>query len=228
MEYFQASEEGRSMIQDIELVAVSPLKRTLQTTEIGVLPHLSRSSSRTSTVSGDHSSGTSRVVPIVALPLASERVYLISDHGSSTSSLAKEFPFADFSREFHQFEDEWWFTVRDHSTSNSKEVQCQEREIHSFNSMHQEDYVEWRPNADGQAYTCFGEPDDAFYQRMISLYNWLEAREESVICLVCHWGVLDWLLGADFKNCEVQDVSFHKVRSKVMGLPAMMVDTNQS
>ena len=47
---------------------------------------------------------------------------------------------------------------------------------------------------------------------MMELYKWLESRNENVICLICHWGVLDWLTGKDFKNCEVKEVSFFDIQ----------------
>ena len=195
--YFESSELGKELIGNIELVAVSPMKRALQTAEIGVLPHLSDSNDR---------------IPIVALPLASERLYLVSDLGSSTSYLSERFPFADFTQEFNGFEEEWWFTVKE---GQSKDPSFKKSSVHSFNYIHKDEYVEWRPKDEGQEYACLGEPDEAFQERMVALYRWLEEREERVICLVCHWGVLDWLVGAQFENCEVRDVSFHEIRSHV-------------
>ena len=196
--YFQCTETGKQMIRDIELIAVSPLRRTLQTAEISVLPHLQDSSSI-------------HDIPIVALPLASERVYLMSDHGRSKNILSREFPFADFGQEFDRFEENWWFTVEE----TKKMESGRSEDFHSFASMHIDDYIEWRPNDHNQIYSCHGEPDDLFEQRMIELYNWLDNRDESVICLVCHWGVLDWLTGKDFRNCEVRDISFEDVRTRV-------------
>jgi len=198
-EYFQSTEGGQLMIRDIEMVAVSPLQRTLQTAEIAVLPHLQDDATND--------------IPIVALPLASERVYLMSDHGKCKKSLSQDFPFADFVQEFERFEEDWWFSVE--QTANKKES-GRNQEFHSFASIHIDDYIEWRPNDQNQIYSGHGEPDDLFEQRMMELYKWLENRDESVICLVCHWGVLDWLTGKDFKNCEVRDVSFEDVRMRVL------------
>jgi broad specificity phosphatase PhoE len=197
-DYFQSTEKGKGMICDIELIAVSPLQRTLQTAEIAVLPHVE---------------DTNRDIPIVALPLASERVYLISDHGSCKQSLSVKFPFVDFAQEFDRFGDNWWFSVHEQAAIKTESSLIQE--THSFASMHIDDYKEWRPSDENQTYSCHGEPDDAFEERMLELYKWLEARNESVICLVCHWGVLDWLTGGDFRNCEVRDISFDDVRERV-------------
>mmetsp|Transcript_24049 Transcript_24049/g.35633 ORF Transcript_24049/g.35633 Transcript_24049/m.35633 type:complete len:332 (+) Transcript_24049:79-1074(+) len=200
-DYFQSTDKGKGMIRDIELIAVSPLQRTLQTAEIAVLPYLLED--------------TNRDIPIVALPLASERVYLISDHGSCKQSLTEKFPFVDFTQEFDRFGDNWWFSVHEQTTTIKTEQSSVSQETHSFVSMHIDDYKEWRPSDENQTYSCHGEPDDMFEERMVELYKWLEARNESVICLVCHWGVLDWLTGEDFRNCEVRDISFDDVRARV-------------
>lgn len=53
-----------------------------------------------------------------------------------------------------------------------------------------------------------GEIESAFNKRMVSLYDWLESREETIIALICHWGVLEWLTGYDFDNCEMRVVDF--------------------
>jgi len=47
---------------------------------------------------------------------------------------------------------------------------------------------------------------------MKQLYEWIEEREESTICIVCHWGVLEWLTGERFENCEVRVVDFDDVK----------------
>ena len=65
------------------------------------------------TVSGNDKSGRI-TIPILALPIATERLYLISDLGSSASRLSKRYPFVDFTTEFRRDDDEeeeWWFTV---------------------------------------------------------------------------------------------------------------------
>lgn len=38
---------------------------------------------------------------------------------------------------------------------------------------------------------------------MLKLVEWLRARPEQTIALVCHWGVLNWLTGGrSFENAE--------------------------
>lgn len=224
-EYLQRTEHGRQLIQDIEMIAISPLQRALQTAEIAVLPHFSFRQTTTTLTMDDYKDKNysdcddKRQVPIVALPLASERVYLISDQGSCKVALADKFPFADFSTEFKRFRKDWWFTTTaDNMISDDDMLQSKQEEdyYHSFTFMSMDKYVEWRPNGRGQRYSCHGEPPMMFEERMMALYQWLEAREENVICLVSHWGVMDWLTGEDFDNCEIRDVPFEQIRAKVM------------
>lgn len=228
-DYLQRTEYGRRLIQDIEIIAISPLRRALETAELAVIPHFSSPSS--SVLDGNEdvdvdvngNGNGKKEVPIVALPLASERVYLISDHGSCKRSLAEKYPFADFRTEFKRFRDEWWFTVRERMDSDDDgdvNAAFQTKEggdhtnYHSFTSMSIDNYVEWRPSGRGQKYSCHGEPSMAFEERMMALYKWLEEREENVICLISHWGVMDWLTGEDFDNCEIRDVPFEHIRAK--------------
>ena len=187
--HLEADQQGSEMdlgldqnvIREIDLIACSPLTRALQTTQFSLVPHLEK-----------NISDGSPKVPIVALPLASERVYLISDEGRSTKQLAKHFPFVDFESSIDDSKkDCWWFTYDDESD---------------------DPYTEWRPNGDGQTYACKGEPEADFNIRMTELYDWLEAREEATIALVCHWGVIDWLTGEDFENCEMKVVPFESLK----------------
>ena len=95
---------NQNVIREIDLIACSPLTRALQTTELSLVPHLQKN---------DY--GCPKV-PIVALPLASERVYLISDEGRSTDHLAKQFPCVDFESSIdNSKKDCWWFTYDDES-----------------------------------------------------------------------------------------------------------------
>jgi hypothetical protein len=34
------------------------------------------------------------------------------------------------------------------------------------------------------------------------------------IVVVCHWGIMDWILGIDFDNCELSVVSFRDILPK--------------
>jgi len=166
-----------SSINDWDLVVVSPLTRALQTFEGGLRPHLSKR------------------VPVIALPDASERLYLISDRGKPVEVLKHEFPFVNFEylcgEGGRQSSMEWWYTPEKGS-----------------------DFVEWRPIGDGQKYACLGEPDKEFDERMNRLLHWLERRSEKCIAVVCHWGVIDWMLGQDFDNCEVKRVAFTTLKEQ--------------
>jgi broad specificity phosphatase PhoE len=157
----------------VQLVVVSPLKRALQTAQLGILPHLNTTNT-----------------PFVALPLASERLYLVSDMGSPIPNISPQFPFVDFHTGFEGFpsKDEWWYTHKG------------------------ERYEEWRPCNQGQRYFCRGEPMDHFSRRMEALYDWLHHREESVIALVCHYGVIEHLTGGEeFENCEIAAFPLRKL-----------------
>jgi glucosyl-3-phosphoglycerate phosphatase len=81
-------QDHHDWLQRVELVIVSPLTRTLQTMELGVLPCLSPS------------------VPILAHHDMSERVYTASDTGRPVSELMKEFPHVDFGV---VPSDHWWY-----------------------------------------------------------------------------------------------------------------------
>jgi len=215
-------------VKDIDIIVVSPLTRALQTFEIGVLPHfLVKNNQDGIDQNNDNKRGRNHP-PIITQPLASERVFLVSDLGLSTKELEKKFPFADFTSEFHQFEEEeWWFTVKPSSSISSTEkddqkeqlLQCtkskNKQNIHPFTSIKESEYIEWRPNSNGQIYACLGEPDDQFNARMKAFYDWLYQREENVICVVAHWGVLHWLIGLEFENCEMKDVPFEDVKYHV-------------
>lgn len=168
--------EDCKIIEEIQLIAVSPLTRALQTMEISLYPNLWPGK-----------------VPIIALPQARERVYLISDFGTSTKQLKKQYPVVDFDSEIPiDKSDSWW--ISDYSSNTTT------------------NYKEWRPNNDGQTYVEPGEIESAFNQRMASLYDWLAKREETTIALICHWGVLEWLTGYDFDNCEMRVIDFAEMK----------------
>lgn len=162
-----------SFVHDCELVVTSPLTRAIQTLEIGLKPHLSKS------------------IPIVALPHAAERLYLISDVGKTRSTLESmpNLSHIDFKTGFQDHPEEWWYQPKSSET-----------------------YAEWRPSGKGQRYACPGEPDQAFDCRMQSLVSWLKERPEQKIAVVCHWGVIDWMLDLDFDNCQWREVPFSSLR----------------
>lgn len=196
-------------LKDVDLVVVSPLTRSLQTFEYGLMQHC--------IIMDENSKGGKQLhVPVIATPLASERVYLISDLGLHVNELKNKFPYADFTSEFDKFEEKWWFTVNSNSMSSCHNVNNKgENEKYPFNSMESSKYVEWRPNLEGQTYACYGEPDNQFNQRMIALYEWLDSRTECKICMISHWGVLEYLTGMDFDNCQVKDISFDQIKCHV-------------
>ena len=57
-----------------------------------------------------------------------------------------------------------------------------------------------------------GEPLDAFRERMAALTEWLAGRDEAVIGLTCHWGVLAALTGTSFENNEVRRIPLSELR----------------
>jgi broad specificity phosphatase PhoE len=175
-----------AFVKDCELVVVSPLTRALQTYEIGLKTHFD-----------------GRNVPVVALPEAAERLYLISDVGRSVAELKTSFSYVDFETGFRDRHDDktWWYQA---GTSNAIAE-------------------EWRPVGKGQQYACPGEPMTNFNLRMSRFYAWLEKRPEKNIAVVCHHGVIDWMLNMDFSNCQHRQVWFSSIqpRELVRELPAV-------
>lgn len=175
---------------DLDLIVLSPLTRALQTFELGLRPVLQDCKPK-----------------IVALPLAAERVYLISDHGRIRSELESHWGNdicfdACFRLNNDKLMEEWWFGLDD-------------RRAHPHaipTGVTSKSYEEWRPSSQNQRYACPGEDHESFEKRMRKLYQWLEERPESTIALVCHWGVIDWFLDREFMNCEVGVVPFEEIR----------------
>jgi broad specificity phosphatase PhoE len=77
------SSDQRNILNELELIVVSPLTRALQTMEIGLYPLLK-----------------TRNVPIVAHPDARERLYLCADLGKSRSELKQIYDYVDFDSAF--------------------------------------------------------------------------------------------------------------------------------
>jgi broad specificity phosphatase PhoE len=171
-----------SYTNDLDLVVVSPLSRALQTMEMVLYEHIRE---------------IEKDIPIIALPQAAERVYLISDHGKPRSELKKRYSFVDFDVGFHPAlgdDDPWHF------------IPTQEME---------ENYLEWRPHGEGQVYACLGEHQDAFDRRMSELYHWLQSREEQCIAVVCHAGVIEWMTSGEiFANCELRVMNFKDLQPR--------------
>jgi broad specificity phosphatase PhoE len=178
---FSLSDEESGFLEDLDLVVTSPLTRALQTLEMGLYEHIQ-----------------SRDVPIVAVPQAAERIYLVSDHGKTRTELKGQYSFVDFDSGFdpdHGEDDPWHFVLTEEDAQN---------------------YVEWRPHGEGQVYAGLGEPQHHFDRRMSELYRWLESREESMIAVVCHAGVIDWMLQEIFENCELRVVNFENLKPRAL------------
>lgn len=183
-----------SWTQELDLIVVSPLTRAIQTFELGIQPVLEDPPPL-----------------ILALPLASERVYLISDVGRPREALRMDYGSdIDFETGFRRrgedddkwmMMEEWWFGLDD-----------QRKHAAEPTGITSETYKEWRPGSQNQKYACPGEPKEVFEQRMRRLYEWLQERPESTICVVCHCGVIAWFMNRDFENCEVQVVPFSDIR----------------
>lgn len=198
----------KNIMNEIDLIVVSPLTRALQTTELGLLPNLKKGN--------DEEYLSDNAPPIIALPYAAERLYLISDVGMSTNKLSTRFPWVDFDSGFitEEKKQKWWFSTLDQTF---KKNQYYELEDISIQTKTVKTYQEWRPTSQGQVYANVGEPDDYFANRMKNLVDWIDKRDEQTIALVCHWGVIDHLIGEDFDNCEMRVVDFEKaIKSKIL------------
>ena len=198
--------DANLFLDDLDLVVVSPLTRALQTMELALYEHI--------IVNEDDDDDDDDVdghsdVPIIAMPKAAERLYLVSDIGKSRSELRIKYPWVDFdtgfsfdsqsnncstSSENDNFDDNWHF-------SPSKEIA--------------DNYIEWRPHGQGQEYACLGEPQEYFDHRMTELYLWLESRKEKCIAVICHAGVIDWMTSGDvYSNCELRIQTFKSLRPR--------------
>ncbi|CAB9496202.1 PGAM [Seminavis robusta] len=99
---FQAKDDDDDyyvkLLRDVDLILVSPLTRTQQTFQYGVLPALKQHN------------GNNNLPPILAHALASERVYTASDTGRYVQELAQEFPWVDWSIIEGHTDQKWWYT----------------------------------------------------------------------------------------------------------------------
>lgn len=174
----ELSEVDSRILEDLDLIVTSPLTRALQTLEHGLGPAI-----------------RNREIPMVALPHAAERIFLVADLGKPRTILSKEYPKLDFESGFDPSlgANDFW-----HYQPSPEE---------------QENYVEWRPHGEGQVYACLGEPEGYFAQRMEDLYQWLEDSPASTIAVVCHAGVILWFLGEIVENCAVRVVDVERLKS---------------
>jgi broad specificity phosphatase PhoE len=209
---------------DIDLFAISPLTRTLQTFHHGVyVPHYIDNKDKDNNKDNDNTSNSSSrprpMLPrVVAVAEAAERVYLASDIGSSVETLSIQFPYVDFESELPRM-----MTKNVNVNVNPQQSKCDDNdptsgddEEHAWwwtpqrHGMEDHNIDEWRPTA--STYIHAGEPDDHFEHRMALLYQWLAHRSESTICLVAHWGVIQHLTGGhSFDNCQVRTFDFDEL-----------------
>ena len=59
-------------------------------------------------------------------------------------------------------------------------------------------------NAAKEAPVLDREPKEVFERRMAELIEYIQARPEQTLALVCHWGVIVSITGEDFDNCEMR------------------------
>jgi broad specificity phosphatase PhoE len=184
------------LLQEIELIVVSPLTRCLETYQYGIEPILTQTKTRTTgngDIGSNSSSGRSFLPPVLAHPLIRERVYTSSDTGRPISILQQEFPHVNFEECRALNNDRWWYTG-DSDTDDS-------RLQHS-----QQHYEEWRPHGQGQWYAVPGEPLHVLERRLDEFDMWLSQRPEQNILIVAHWGVLKHLSseGTEWTNAEAK------------------------
>ena len=204
-------------LSEIELVLISPLTRCLQTFEYGCRQALEMACHDNDVDDDvvDHSCLQS-TPPIMAFPLATERVYTSAETGRPLSQLQTEFPNIDWSLFFENNNNNndhpgtldtnaWWYTGRccrheinqDDDDDNDDNVDVVDDNDNNL------DFVEWRPYKQGQFYAVPGEPYIVFANRMEKLKNWIRQRPESKILLITHWGVLNHLsLGQQEDPCN--------------------------
>ena len=166
-----------------------PLARDAADVELVVSSPLTRA---LATADAAFDDALARGVPALALPLAAERCYMTSDVGTPVSKLrdgvGKRFKFRQ--EEFP--EDNWWYGALANSDAYAPPPAD-----------------DWRPPG---TYCSAGEPLATFRARMAALTEWLAERDEAVIGLTCHWGVLAALTGSSFENNEVRRIPLSELR----------------
>jgi broad specificity phosphatase PhoE len=185
------NQRSPASVEECELVVVSPLTRALQTFDVGLKNHWN---------SDVASTDGRKIAPIVAHPDAAERLYLVSDRGRPVAQLQSEFPYVDFETCFYKRnKEEWWYKPAQLSTEFDGESGTMK---------------DWRPIGNGQRYACPSEPTIDFDLRMSRFLTWLQERPEGHILVVCHHGVIDWMLDADFANCQYRSVRFDTIQPR--------------
>jgi broad specificity phosphatase PhoE len=168
----------------IQLVVVSPMTRCLET-----LFHSSWLSVLETTT------------PAIVLPLATERVYSVSEIGRTKAELQQAFPTEHLDWSNLPEHDPWWYT----GTTTMTPTTNHNDEHNKYAATTPNDDDEWRPHDHGQVYAVPGEPMAHFEERMNALRNWLVTqRPEQCILLITHWGVIDHLSGGTLKVANGQ------------------------
>lgn len=96
------------LLQDVELILVSPLTRTQQTFQYGVLPALKQ----------QREESNDNMPPILAQPLSTERVYTASDTGRDKNELEKEFSWIDWSL-LDDTNRIWWYFYKEEDDAHN-------------------------------------------------------------------------------------------------------------
>ncbi|PSC77039.1 phosphoglycerate mutase [Micractinium conductrix] len=140
-------------------------------------------------------------LPRVAHHHAAERLYLFSDVGRPREQLEAEYPGYCFKE----------------LPSSSCSGDSGSGSVWWHSGEHEAE-------APGEAWPLEGEdelqlidahePAAAFLRRVERLRQWLEARPESSLALVSHWGVLHALTGDEFANCEVRTLRLGDLRAR--------------
>ena len=167
-----------SSSQDV-LICVSPLSRTLETFRLGFgYPPAGEAAGRRRHHQPPHLQRAKKL----ALPLLSERTYMVSDVGTRLDELRSRYGhFVDFDLIRNE---EWWY---------------------KYDSSSHGSYTEWRPSDADQQYLVDGEPPGAFRERMLELVRFLGGRKEEHVICVTSWGVISELTGTNPKNCDIVD-----------------------
>jgi hypothetical protein len=193
-----------------EVLVASPLTRALRTAELAF-------------EGSDFRCPEDDRAPIrrVTCALARERVFHASDVGRRASAIEKDFP-GWCLREIRERHGEgpWWYVGGGEEEGEESGRGDENETAGTAGGSH----PAARPGDGGDAGGDGGddsgrargrrprdipgdavtlEPALAFEARMARLVEWIDAREESVLALVAHWGVWYSLTGREFENCEL-------------------------
>jgi broad specificity phosphatase PhoE len=152
-------------LSEVDVILVSPLRRCLQTYFYSLAPALER-------LFPDGNGPR-----IIVQPLATERVYTVSDIGSSVHA---EDVLNDFKKliqadsgSYYTSPDLWdWSLLPQKATDGSQTPWWFTVDKTTT------DYEEWRPHGEGQWYAVPGEPSDAFASRMRRFIQWILGHKQ--------------------------------------------------